>query len=90
MTQLEIQITPSHQEIAARLGLAVVDGAADRIDNGLSEIAAAGMSTALPVIALLAQHLATATLVLHGLDDARAVFGRTIIDAHSANEANDD
>ena len=84
MTQLDVQIQPQHQAIAARLGLAAVDGSADRVDSGLSEVAALGIPDALAVLAVQSRNLAAAVIALQGLDGARAVFQRTILDAGMA------
>ena len=85
---LDIAIEPVHQAIAARLSLGAVAGAAERIDNGLSEVAAGGMSTALAVIAVQSRHLSAALLLLHGgVHGARASLHRTILDAQAAADA---
>jgi len=86
MTQLDVQIEPQHQAIAARLGLAAVDGSADRIDNGLSEVAALGIPDALAVLAVQSRNVAAALVASQGVDGARAVFQRTILDAGVADD----
>lgn len=84
MTQLDVQIQPEHQALAARLGLAAVDGSADRIHSGLSEVAALGIPDALAVLAVQSRNLAAALVASCGVDAARAVFERTILDAGEA------
>ncbi len=86
MTNLDIAIKPAHQELAARLVLGAVDGSAERIDRGLTEVAAAGMSAALAVIAVQSRNLAAALLESHGVDGAQAVLGRTVLDAKMADD----
>lgn len=86
MTQLNIQITAQHQAIAARLGLAVVDGDPDRVDAALSEAASAGLDAALAVLAVQSQSLAAVLMVHQGAEAARAVFQRTILDAGLADD----
>ena len=86
MTHLDVQIQPAHQALAARLGLAAVDGSADRIDAGLSEVAALGITEALAVLAVQTRNLAAALVASQGRDCARAVFQRTILDAGVADD----
>lgn len=86
MTNLDIRIEPLHQVLAARLGLAAIDGAAERIDGGLSEVAALGVSDALAVLAVQSRNLAAALVAALGIDGARAVFARTVLDAGVAGD----
>ena len=80
MTNLNIEIEPQHQAIAARLGLALLDGDPDRVDGALSEVAALGLECALAVLAVQTRNLVSA-LTPHGIEQARAVLQRTTLDA---------
>ncbi|WP_099024709.1 hypothetical protein [Mycolicibacterium palauense] len=84
MTQLDIEIEPAHQAVAARLGLALVDGDADRVDAALTEAATAGLEPTLAMLAVQSRNLVAALMLLQGLEDTRAVFQRTILDAKLA------
>jgi hypothetical protein len=53
---LDTPIEPAHQALAARLTLASVDRDADRIGQGLQEVADGGMPAALAVVALLSSN----------------------------------
>lgn len=86
MTHLDVQIEPAHQAIAARLSLAVVDGSADRIDSGLSEVAALGMPDALAILAVLARNVASTLTVTSGEEAARLTLERTICEAQVAGD----
>lgn len=86
MTQLDIKIEPEHQEIAARLGLALLDSDPARVDAALSETAARGLDGVLAVLAVQSWNLAAMMAALQGLDDARAVLQRTILDAKLARD----
>lgn len=86
MTQLDIEIQPLHQAIGARLGLALLDGDADRVDTALSEAAAAGLEPTLAILAVQTRNLVAALMVLQGLEPTRAVFQRTILDAELAGD----
>lgn len=86
MTKLNIQITAQHQAIAARLGLAVVDGDPDRVDAALSEAASAGLDATLAVLAVQSQSLAAVLMAHQGTEAARAAFQRTILDAGLADD----
>jgi hypothetical protein len=83
MTQLDIEIQPSHQPIAARLGLAIADSDADRVDQALAEAASAGLEPTLAILAVQTRNLVAALMLLQGLDETRAVFARTILDSES-------
>jgi hypothetical protein len=86
MTQLDIEIEPNHQAIGARLGLALLDGDADRVDQALDEAAVEGLPATLAILAVQTRNLVAALMLLQGMDDARAVFQRTIIDAGMADD----
>ncbi|TXH22415.1 MAG: hypothetical protein E6R06_17230 [Mycobacterium sp.] len=86
MTQLDIEIEPEHQAIGARLGLALVDGDPDRVDAALSEAATAGLDATLAILAVQTRNLVAALMILQGLEDTRAVFARTILDAGLASD----
>jgi hypothetical protein len=76
-----IEVTAYHQELAARLALATIERNADRIEAGLAEVAAAGVSAALAVLSVQSRNLAAAMIVLQGIDGARRFLQRTIFDA---------
>jgi hypothetical protein len=73
-----------HTRRWARLTLAPVDYDAGRIDQGMQEVVAGGMSTALAVIALLAKHLGVSLVAAHGVETTRALLHKTILDAGEA------
>ena len=81
-----IEVTPRHQELAARLGLATIDLNTDRLHTGLSEIAAAGMHAALAVISVQTRNLALALLLYHSVEDIRTMLERTILDARAGRD----
>ncbi len=65
---LDTPIEPAHQALAVRLTLASVDRDADRIGQGLQEVADGGMPAALAVVALLSKHLGVSLLTAHGAE----------------------
>ena len=81
---LDTEITPAHQQLAARLALACADLDADQLGAGLAEVAAGGC--ALPVVALMARNQAATMVEAHGLDLARAILQKTITDADAAGD----
>ncbi len=72
--------------MAARGGLAAVDFNAARVDSTLREIRAAGMDTAVAVIAVLYRNLGAALVATNGVTAARAILEATIIDANAADD----
>ena len=86
MTLLDITIEPEHQAIAARLGLGLLDGSPDRVDAALTEAATAGLDATLAILAVQSRSLVAALMILQGLESARAVFQRTILDAKLAGD----
>ena len=83
---LDAEITPYHQQLAARLALACVDLDADRLDAALAEVAAGGLGCALPVLALMARNTAAALVSAHDLDITRKILEKTITDADGADD----
>jgi hypothetical protein len=59
---------------------------AARVDSTLREIRAAGMDTALAVIAVLYRNLGAALVATNGVTAARAILEATIIDANAADD----
>ena len=87
MTHLDIAIAPQHQQIAARLALAFVDSAEDRLGLVLAEVGALDREAALAVAAVQSRNLAAALTGLLGSDEAaRAALQRTILDAGMAGD----
>lgn len=87
MTHLDIAIAPQHQQIAARLALAFVDSAEDRLGLVLAEVGALDSDGALAVLAVQSRNLAAALTGLPSLDEAaRAALQRTILDAGMAGD----
>jgi len=85
MTHLDIAIAPQHQQIAARLALAFVDSAEDRLGLVLAEVGALDSDGALAVLAVQSRNLAEALSRLMGSQEsARSVLQRTILDAGMA------
>ncbi len=82
---LDAEITPHHQQLAARLALACADQDADRLDAVLSEVAAGGLACALPVCAFLSRNTAAVLVAWFGLDAARAILEKTVTDADEAS-----
>ena len=80
-----IEVTPYHQELAARLALATIERSTDRFETGLGEVLAAGTRAAAAVLTVQSRNLAAAMLVLHGVEDARTLFQRTIFDAQTGD-----
>ena len=83
---LDAEITPHHQQLAARLALACVDQDPDRLDAGLAEVAAGGLGCAVPVVAVMARNTAAALVTRLGLDAARAFLTKTVTDADEAGD----
>lgn len=88
MTHLDIAIAPQHQQIAARLALAFVDSAEDRLGLVLAEVGALDSDGALAVhLAVQSRNLAEALSRLMGSQEsARSVLQRTILDAGVATD----
>ncbi len=87
MTHLDIAIAPQHQQIAARLALAFVDSAEDRLGLVLAEVGALDSDGALAVLAVQSRNLAEALSRLMGSQEsARSVLQRTILDAGMAGD----
>lgn len=84
---LNIDIEPSDQGVAARLGLAAVDLDAGRVDAALDALAAAGLDRALAVVAVLTRNLAAEMASHYGVEIARAILARTVLDAQAADDA---
>ena len=83
---LDIEVSPHHQELASRLGLASIDGDRDRYCQALAEIIAGGMPSAVAVIGILNNHLASGMATHLGVEATRTVFQRTILDARQASD----
>ena len=82
MTHLDIAIAPLHQQIAARLALAFIDSAEDRLGLVLAEVGALDGDGALAVLAVQSRNLAEALSRLMGSQEsARSVLQRTVLDA---------
>jgi len=87
MTHLDIAIAPQHQQIAARLALAFIDSAEDRLGLVLAEVGALDSDGALAVLAVQSRNLAEALSRLMGSQEsARSVLQRTILDAGMAGD----
>ena len=87
MTHLDIAIAPQHQQIAARLALAFVDSAEDRLGLVLAEVGALDSDGALAVLAVQSRNLAEALSQLMGSpESARSVLQRTVLDAGLATD----
>ncbi|MDQ1308234.1 MAG: hypothetical protein QG671_4068 [Actinomycetota bacterium] len=87
MTHLDIAIAPQHQQIAARLALAFVDSAEDRLGLVLAEVGALDSDGALAVLAVQSRNLAEALSRLMGSQEsARSVLQRTVLDAGVATD----
>lgn len=86
MTHLDIAIEPIHQEIAGRLGLALIDTDPERVGMALAEVAEAGLEAALAIVAVQTRNLVAALMMLQGLEDARASLQRTILDSKLAGD----
>lgn len=86
MSDLDLAITPNHQQLAARGALAAIGLDSPRIDLVLSEIRDGGMDDALAVIAVLIRNLSTALVTVNGATAARLVLERTILDAQAAGD----
>ena len=80
-----IEVTPYHQQLAARLALATIERNAERFETGLAEVLAAGVKAALAVLTVQSRNLAAAVLLLHDVEDARIIFQRTIFDAQTGD-----
>ena len=76
---MNINVTPVHEDYAARLGQAGTDSDADRCDAILAEIADAGLETALAVLAVQTRNLVWMLTLEHGEEAARKLFETTII-----------
>ena len=83
---LDLVVTPAHQELASRLGLASIDNDEARYLQVIAEIVAGGMPCALGVIAILNNHLASGMATSMGMEAARSVFTRTVLDAGEADQ----
>src|SRR6476620_465964 len=83
---LDLQVSLADQQPASRLGLASIDNDSDRYRQALAEIVAGGMPTALAVISVLNQLLASGMATSMGVEASRAVFERTILDAGAASD----
>ena len=80
---LDAEITPHHEQLAARLCLALVDQDPDRFDAVLREVDAGGC--AFQLAALLARNTAATLVTAHGPDIARVILEKTITDADEAS-----
>ena len=76
---LDTPVPPSTQALSARLTLAALEGAADRVQAGLLE-AIADPNTAIAVIGLLTKHLAITLVGRHGEEPAKAMLQKIILD----------
>ena len=76
---LDLELSLADQEIAARLGLASLDNDTDRYRRCMQEIVAGGMPTALAVIGVLNNHLASGMANAIGAEKARALFESAIL-----------
>jgi hypothetical protein len=83
---LDAEVTPHHQQLAARLALACVDLDADRLDAALTEVAAGGLDCALPVCAFLSRNTAAVLVARFGLDTARTILEKSITDADGVSD----
>ena len=71
---LDLQVSLADQQLASRLGLACLDTDFDRYRQALAEISAGGMPTALAVIGVLVNHLASGVANSIAVEEARALF----------------
>jgi len=69
---LDLQVSLADQQLASRLGLASIDNDSDRYRQALAEIVAGGMPTALAVISVLNQLLASGMATSMGVEASRA------------------
>jgi len=83
---LNIPVTPADQQLAARLGLASIDGDSDRYVQVMAEIIAGGLPCAIAVLSVTNNHLASGMATHLGVAAARSVFERTILDAPQASD----
>ena len=82
---LDTPVPPSTQALSARLTLAALDGAPDRVQAGLLE-AIADPNTAIAVIGLLTKHLAITLVGRHGEERAKAMLQKIILDTGEADQ----
>lgn len=84
-----MNITPTHQRIAAELAEAAVLGDAQRIDTLVDDLRTAGVNASLAVNAVLTRSLGATLVDAYGRDLALRVLESTKLDAALAEPDND-
>lgn len=83
---LSTPVSPADQALAARLGLASIDSDSARYRQALTEIVAGGMDTALAVISVVTNHLASGVANAIGVTNARSLLEAAILDANQVSD----